>query len=64
MLLHGLLLTLLDWLACDTPMGVANIRQATIVVVPLFIDLVLNCLYEIKIVDTLSPPPISSATAQ
>ena len=42
MLLHGPSLTLPNWLACDTPMDVANIRLATIVVLPLFIDLVLN----------------------
>ena len=42
MLLHGPSLALLDWLACDTPMDVANIRLATIVVLPLFIDLVLK----------------------
>ena len=64
MLLHGPSLTLPDWLSCDTPMDVANIRLATIVVVPLFIDLVLNCLYEIKIADIPSSPPISSAMAQ
>ena len=53
-----------DWLSCDTPMDVANIRLATIVVVPLFIDLVLNCLYEIKIADIPSSPLIFSAMAQ
>ena len=64
MLLNGPSLTLPDWLACDTPMDVANISLTTIVVVPLFIDLVLNCLYEIKIANTLSSPPTSSAKAQ
>ena len=52
MSLHGPSLTLPLGLACDTPMDVANIRLETIVV------------YEIKMADAPSSPPISSAMAQ